>query len=249
MSKLVGRTIPISPYRAVVSDLMHFSRQVPAVTAERRLDLGRLVGARAAAPRKPRWTVLFSKAYGMLGRDYPELRRSYLKFPRHHLYEHPHSIAALNVTRRVGDEDVVLFCLIRSPENRALAEMDEMVRVHQEEPVEALRAYKRMRATGRIPWPLRHLFWWCSLNVFGRRRCHNFGTFSISSIGAQGAGLVTIIPVLTTALHYGQFGADGSLDMRITFDHRVLDGARVARILTDFESVLTREIVREVEAG
>jgi hypothetical protein len=248
MSKLVGRSIPISPYRAVVADLMHFSRQVPAVTAERRLDLGRLVGARAAAPHKPRWTVLFSKAYGMLGRDYPGLRRAYLKFPRHHLYEHPHSIAALNVARRVGNEDVVIFCLIRSPENRPLAQMDQMVRAHQEEPVETLRAYRRMRAAGHIPWPLRHLFWWSSLNMFGRRRCHNFGTFSVSSIGAQGAGLVTLIPVLTTAIHYGQFDANGQLDVRITFDHRVLDGAEVARILTDLESVLTRELVREVEA-
>jgi pyruvate/2-oxoglutarate dehydrogenase complex dihydrolipoamide acyltransferase (E2) component len=247
MSKLRGRSIAISPYRSVVTDLMHFSRQIPAVTAERRLDLHRLVEARAAAPRRPRWTVLFSKAYAMLGRDYPDLRRAYVKFPRHHLYEHPHSIAALNVTRRVGEEDVVIFCLIRSPENRSLAEMDEMVRVHQEEPVEALRAYRRMKAVGCIPWPLRHLFWWSSLNMFGRRRCHNFGTFSISSIGAQGAGLVTIIPVLTSALHYGQFDASGTLDMRLTFDHRVLDGAQAARILTDFEAVLTREIVREVE--
>jgi hypothetical protein len=246
MKKAVGRWLPISPFRRVVTDLMHFSQQVPAVTAERRMDLGRLVAARAAASPRPRWTVLFSKAFAMLGRDYPDLRRAYLKCPVPHLYEHPHSIAALNVSRRVNGEDVVLFCLIRSPENRSLAEMDEMVRAHQEGPLETLRAYRRTLAVGRIPWPVRHLFWWSALNMFGRRRCHNFGTFSVSSTASQGAGLVTLIPILTSALHYGLFDAHGSLDVRVTFDHRVMDGAVVARVLTDLESVLTREIVREL---
>jgi pyruvate/2-oxoglutarate dehydrogenase complex dihydrolipoamide acyltransferase (E2) component len=248
MPKLVGRTIPISPFRRVVTDLMHFSQQVPAVTAERVMDLSRLVAVRAAASPRTRWTVLFTKAYAMLGRDYPDLRRAYLKCPRPRLYEHPHNIAALNVTRRIGNEDHVLFCLIRSPENRSLAEIDEMVRVHQEEPVETLRAYKRTCAVSRIPWPFRHLFWWSALNMFGARRCHNFGTFSVSSIAAQGAGLVTLIPVLTSALHYGQLDPRGAINVRITWDHRVMDGALVARILTDLESVLTREIVREVSA-
>jgi hypothetical protein len=247
MSKPVGRSIAVSPFRRVVTDLMHFSQQVPAVTIERRMDLSRLVAARAAAAPRPRWTVLFTKAYALLGRDYPDLRRAYLKFPRPRLYEHPHNIAALNVTRRVGDEDVVLFCLIRSPETRTLAAMDELVRVHQEEPVETLRAYKRSRAVGRIPWPVRHLFWWSALNLFGRRRCHNFGTFSVSSVASQGAGLVTLIPVLTSALHYGMFDDRGCLDVRVTWDHRVMDGATVARALTDLEGVLNHEIVREVE--
>jgi hypothetical protein len=249
MTKPVGRSLPITPFRRVVTDLMHFSQQVPAVTAERRMDLNQLVAIRAAASPRPRWTVLFAKAYGILGRDYPELRQAYLKFPRPRLYEHPHSIAALNVTRCVAGEDVVLFCLIRSPENRSLASMDEMVRVYQEEPVETLRAYKRTCAVSRIPWPIRHLFWWSALNMFGRRRCHNFGTFGVSSIASQGAGLVTLIPVLTSSLHYGQFDNRGSLDVRITWDHRVMDGALVARMLTDLESILTREMVWEVTSS
>ena len=53
MERVRGRSIPVSPYRRVVTDLMHFSQQVPAVTAERPMDLSPLVAARAAALDAP----------------------------------------------------------------------------------------------------------------------------------------------------------------------------------------------------
>jgi hypothetical protein len=246
MSKSRGRWLPVSPYRRVVADLMHFSQHVPAVTAERPMNLRGLIAARAAHANRPSWTVIFSKAYAIVGREYPELRRSYLKCPWARLYEHPHNIAAVNVERRLANEDVVLFCLIRGPENRSLQEMDALVRHHRDEPIEKLRCFRRSVGMGRIPWPFRRLVWWTALNAFGRRRCHNFGTFSVSSIASQGAGLLTVVPILSTALHYGLLDENGKLDMRITFDHRVMDGAKIARILVDLESVLTREMVREL---
>jgi hypothetical protein len=192
--------------------------------------------------------VLFSKAFAMLGRDYPCLRQSYLKFPWGHLYEHPHNVVALNVERRLATEDVVLFCMIRSPENRPLQEMEAIVRRHKEAPVKTLRSYNRAVAVSRIPWPLRRIFWWAALNMSGRRRCHNYGTFSISSVASLGAGLQNLIPILTSSLHYGLFDEQGRLEMRLSWDHRVMDGATVARVLTDFEAVLNREMVRELTA-
>lgn len=248
MSKPKGRTLPISPYRRSVAELMHFSQQVPAVTAERRMDLSPLIAARASAAVRSSWTVIFSKAFAMLGRDYPVLRQSFMKFPWARIYEHPHSIAALNIERRLPTEDIVIFCLISRPENRTLAEMDAKVRYHRETPVEQLRCYIRSERMGKLPWPTRRHVWWASVNMFGRRRCHNFGTFSVSSIASHGAGLLTVVPLLTSAIHYSLF--EGSvLPMRMTFDHRVMDGATVARVLTDFEQVLNRELVKELTGG
>ena len=127
MSKPRGRSVAISPYRQLVCDLMHFSGQVPAVCAERRMNLSELVQARAKADVRPSYTTIFAKAYGILSRDYPELRRSYLKLPWPRFYEHPHSIVALNVERRLPEEDVVLFCLVRAPENRTFQEIEAIV--------------------------------------------------------------------------------------------------------------------------
>jgi hypothetical protein len=248
MTKPVGRWLAISPFRQLVTDLMHFSQQVPAPAAERRMDLGPLLAARRASASRPSWAVLFAKAYALVARDYPQLRRCYLKFPWPHLYEHPHNVAAINVERRLATEDVILFCLIRSPENRSLEELDALLRRHKEAPVEELRSYQRAVGVSRIPWPLRRWFWWAALNVFGRRRCHNFGTFSLSSVASQGAGLLHMVAVLTSTLHYGLL-EQGRIDVRVTWDHRVMDGATIARALADLEAVLNREIVRELTAS
>jgi hypothetical protein len=248
MAKSAGRSLPISPFRRIVTDLMQFSRHVPSVAADRRMDLRPLIAARNACPARPGWCVLFSKAFALLGRDYPELRRTYMKFPWPRLYEHPYNVVALNVERQLANENVVLYCLISRPETRTIAALEEIVRRHKEEPVESLRSYQRSIAVSRIPWPLRQAFWWGSLNVFGRRRSHNFGTFSISSIAAQGAGLLHLIPLLTSTLHYGMFDDMGRLDVRLSFDHRVMDGGTVGRILTDLEAMLNREMVSEITA-
>jgi len=151
MSKPKGRSIAISPYRQLVCDLMHFSAQVPAVCAERRMNLSDLVQARSKATVRPSYTTIFAKAYGLLSQQYPELRRSYLKFPWPHFYEHPHSIVALNVERRLPEEDVVLFCLVRGPENRTFEEIEAIVRHHREAPIEKLRSYQRGK-----PHPMAH---------------------------------------------------------------------------------------------
>ena len=246
MSKAVGRSLSITPYRQLVVDLMEMSKQVPSVCADRRMDLAPLAAARAACNPRPSWCALFAKAFGVLGREHPELRRSYIKFPWGRLYEHPHNIVSLNVERATATENVVVYCLIRGPENRSIREIDEIVRQHKEEPLEQLRAYRRSVNMSRVPWPFRRLFWWMALNIFGRRRCHNFGTFGISSIGALGAGLLHLTPILTSTLHFGLFDENQRMDVRFSWDHRVMDGALVARVLRDLESVLNREIANEL---
>jgi len=64
MAKEAGRSLPLSPFRRLVTDLMHFSRQVPAVTAERRMDLAPLQAVRQrCTPRpSPRWPQSFGRA-------------------------------------------------------------------------------------------------------------------------------------------------------------------------------------------
>ena len=41
------------------------------------------------SPDKPSWTSIFAKGYGLVARDFPELRRSFMSFPWPKFYEHP----------------------------------------------------------------------------------------------------------------------------------------------------------------
>ena len=104
MGKSVGRALPVTPYRRLVTELMYASAKVPSVSADRRMDLRPLAAARQICSPRPSWCGLFAKAFGMVSRDHPELRRSYMKFPRPWIYEHPHSVVSLNVDRETAQE-------------------------------------------------------------------------------------------------------------------------------------------------
>ena len=175
----------------------------------------------------------------------PALRTSYLTFPWPRFYEHFVNIATLNVDRQLEDERVVLYAQIAEPENCTLQEIDKIIHDFQNEPVGNLRSYRNAVRMSQVPWPFRRILWWAALNILGSVRCHFFGTFGITTIGSQGAGITHLLPLLTSQLHYGMFDPAGALDMRLSFDHRVLDGVTAALALADLENVLLGEILRE----
>lgn len=245
MAEAAGRSYPVSYFRRLVTDLMHFSMKVPSVTLERKMDLAPLVEAREASVHRPTWSAIFTKALAMVAVRTPALRTSYLSFPWPRFYEHATNVGTLNVDRTVGDERIVIVAHIDRPEERTLQEIDAIIHDHQEQPVEDLPSYRSADRLSRVPWPLRRLIWWAGLNVLGPTRCRHFGTFNVTSLGAQGAGILRLITLLTTTLHFGILDPAGSLDVRLAFDHRVLDGATAAEVLRDLEQVLLDEILRE----
>jgi hypothetical protein len=246
MSKKRGKSMTISPFRNLVIDLLHFSQKVPCVTLDRTMRLAPLIAARRLCERAPMWTSILIKAYGLVAARQPLLRRCYLDFPWPRYYEHPKNIANVNIYRRVDDEDVILQALIRSPENRSLTELDDILRRYMELPVETFDSYRRARRASRLPRFLRRLVMWASIHWLGRRRAHNFGTFGITSVCDRGAGILNTIPLGASLLHYGLFDEQGGLHVRLAIDHRVLDGASGADALVSLEQTLLGEILDEV---
>ncbi len=243
-----GKIVWITPFRGLVIDLMTLSQKVPTVTIDRRMDLGPLAAARQQCSPRPTWSALFTKAYAIVSAREPILRRCYMGVPWPRFYENPKTIGTLNIARNVNGEDIVLHAHIRSPENRTLPEIDKIIRYFMETPVEQIDSYRRVVRVSRLPGPLRRLIMSATLNLFGRRRCHNYGTFGISSVAGQGAGILNLVPILTSTLHYGLLDDKGSLDVRLAFDHRVLDGALAAESLLHLEVTLLGEILDEVRA-
>ena len=246
MNKPRGKSIAISPFRGLVIDLMHFSQKVPTVTIDRRMQLGPLLAARLNCDPRPTWTAMFVKAYAIVAARQPMLRRCYMAFPWPRFFENPKNIVTLNVRRKVDGEGVVLQDQIRCPENRSLLEIDARIRRCKEAPVTQIKAYNRVTKLSYWPRFVRRGIMWATLNVFGRRRCHNMGTFGITTVAEHGAGVLNLVPVLTSTIHYGLFDDKGSLDVRLSFDHRVLDGADAAQALAALEQALLSEILAEV---
>jgi hypothetical protein len=249
MGERYGRRLPLSLPRRLIGDLMHFARQIPSVPVQRRMNLAPLVAAREQAQPWPSWCALFTKAYALVAAKRPELRRAYLSFPWPHLYEHPVSIASIAVERRIGDEDAVLFAQLRGAERHMPEQLDSFLKDCKERPVEFIGTFRRALRISGLPRPLRRFIWWLGLNSSGYKRARNLGTFGVSVYSGLGSeGLHPLSP-LTTTLTYGVIAPDGTVDVRVIYDHRVLDGATVARALEDMEAVLNHVLPEMLGAG
>jgi hypothetical protein len=169
-----------------------------------------------------------------------------MSFPRPRLYEHSVNIASIAIERKFGDEDAVFFAHLRQPETKSLVDIDLRLRQFKELPLETFGAYRRILLLSRFPGPLRRLLWWLSLNLWGRKRAAFLGTSGITVYAGLGVASLHPLSLLTTTLNYGVIEPDGSVDVRITYDHRVLDGATVARALAALECVLRHEILAEL---
>jgi hypothetical protein len=247
MTTRIGRTIPLSGPRRLIGDLLHFARQVPSIPVQRRMNLMALRAARSRMVRPFSWCALFTKAYGLVAAEVPELRRAYMPYPYPRLYEHPWSIASIAVERGHHGENAIFFGHLSIPERQTLRFLDDRLRRFKEEPVESLGLFRRALLIGRLPRPVRRFLWSYALHWSGLRRARRMGTFAVTAYSGLGAESLHPLSPLTTTLHYGVVGTDGMVDVRIIYDHRVLDGATVARALAQLERALTREVLAEVE--
>jgi hypothetical protein len=94
---------------------------------------------------------------------------------------------------------------------------------------------------------VRRFLWWSTLNISGFKRCKRFGTFGLSTYGSLGAEQLHPISPLTTTLTFGPIDpVAGRVIVKLIYDHRVLDGAFVARRLKEIEETLNGAILDEL---
>jgi hypothetical protein len=231
-----------------MGDLLHASRDIPFITFERQVDLSALVTARALLVQPPSWAAVIAKAFALVAARYPELRRTYVRLPWPRLWEADESVAAVAVEREYQGEQGVFFGMLKSPHRKALAELSDTVNDWKTKPLEEVAIFRRLVRYARPPLPLRRLLWWWAMSWSGKLKVRNFGTFGISLTGAAGATATNLIGPATVALNCGVIQANGLVDLRLHFDHRVMDGMSAARALAELEKVLNLEIVMELEA-
>ena len=248
MESVSGHRLGMSVNRRFVCDLLRASRGIPGITFERRMDLSTVVAARKHLSRAPAWTLLFAKSYAAVAARRRELRRTYLRVPWPHLWEAHENLAAIAVEREYRGEPGVFFGFIKSPEKMPLRELSAVLEDWKTKPVDEIPAFRRQIVYSSLPLPLRRFLWWYATAWSGRLKSKNFGTFGISLTGTSGATALNLINPLTVGLNTGVIQDDGTVDVRMHFDHRVLDGMPVARALAEMEEHLRTEIVAELTA-
>jgi len=242
-----GKAIRLSVQRRMVIDLLHFASAIPTVPVQRRMSLGPLAAARAACRERPRWTAIFAKGYALVAHEFPDLRRAYIKIPWPHLYEYPASIASIIIEREYRGEPCLFSILVNDLDTLSLRELGRLLQHAATAPVDEIKKFRLSLQIGRLPRPVRRLLWWLGLNI-GRHRATYFGTFALSVYSALKAESLHPLTPLTTLLNYGIINSDGNVNVRIIYDHRVMDGAIVARALARLEKILNTVVADELRS-
>jgi hypothetical protein len=95
-------------------------------------------------------------------------------------------------------------------------------------------------------WPLRRALWWWGLNSDGYFRARQFGTFGMSIYSSLGSESLHPLSPMTFVINYGVIDDEGNVTVKLIYDHRVVDGANVARALAAIEEALHGPILQEL---
>jgi hypothetical protein len=189
---------------------------------------------------------MFVKGYALLAQETPVLRRAYFRYPLPRIHQYPFSDATIAVERIVDGESFVLPLIVHNAEGYAVAEIGEMLARAKSDDLATLDVFRYADRIVSLPLPLRRIAYWIGYNVVSYRR-HFFGTFGLTTVASEGGELLNLVSPLTTVLTYGPFLQDWTIDVRIMFDHRIVDAAPIARALARLEQVLNGNIADEVE--
>lgn len=239
-----GRAKRLSIPRRAIADMMRFAIDVPAVPIRRTMNLGAVIAARNAQPKKLPWPGIFAKAYAIASRDFPATRQVYLSCPWPHLYEYPRDVANITVIRTYAGEPMVFGYLIDDPASLSLEEIGRRLLHAARAPIEHIDSFRRLVQLARLPVFLRRPIWWLLFNL-GRLRGEHLGTFGVTS--TMDLDVVHTMTIWTSLLSWGAIRSDGTLDVWITGDHRVADGPMVSRGFASLEKALNGPILRELQ--
>ncbi len=241
-----GRTLSLSLPRRLVCDLVHCAHKVPTVPVQRVINVAALDPYRSRLKPRPGWATLFTKALGIVSAEFPELRRAYLSFPWARLYEHSESIASVAVEREYQGENGVFFAHIVAPEKLSLLELEAQLNRFKTEPIENIPDFQLVLNACRLPLFVRRFAWWYLTNFRGYRKATWLGTFGLSVYSSLGAESLHPLSPVTTTMNYGVIQRNGDVQVRLVYDHRVMDGTTVARALARLDQVLNGVILTEM---
>jgi hypothetical protein len=234
----------LSSDRALPCDILYFARKIPMARVEISLDLLKVAEQRSAVQPRISWSALFLKAFGLVAERQPCLRQSYMAWPIPHVYQHQSNVAMVAVHRELAGCPRLCWGRVIEPGKRRLRDIQIQLDRYAQQPVEQV--FRKQLQLSRLPWPLRRLAWWTALNVSGRVRQRQVGTFSMSSLAGQGVNNRDHPSLCTCSLTYGPLDRNGGCLVTLVYDHRLLDGMQAAQALQNIGVGLQSEILNEL---
>jgi hypothetical protein len=232
--------------RRWMNDIIHFGKKAHLMGFAWRVNLAPLVAARAARQPPVGWTAIWMKALALVGARRSELRTVYLPFPWARLYVHPQLVCTVPIERTWREAPALFFEQFTGPDNVALADLDDSLRRLRQVPIESVGSFRRLIRFARPPVFVRRLIWSFGLNWSGALRARHLGIAVVNPF-AVGATVVQSAMPASFMIYFGLVAADGTAQVQVFYDHRIMDGVGAYKILRDLEATLNRDIVAELE--
>jgi pyruvate/2-oxoglutarate dehydrogenase complex dihydrolipoamide acyltransferase (E2) component len=215
------------------------------------VDMTRIRAHRAAARSAGRHystvTYLLYAAARVLAR-HPEANAAIRGHAMPRIARYDKVSGKFTMDKRVNGQRIVMSAVIADLDSRDLDSIQERVEHYRDGDPETMPEYARVRKLYRIPWPLRNALFGLGARSLSMRPAI-FGTFAVTSLGHRpvdgfystggttitlGLGQVADRPVVRD----GQLTVAPLMRLSLTFDHRVIDGAEAADVLTDLKTSL-----------
>ena len=237
----------MSPERRGVDYLMRLAHNVPSACVQRQIKFAEVLKARDATVPRVATVAIFVKAFAMVADEFPELRRAFIRYPWPHFYEYPTSIAATTVERIHNGAATIFPQLIKRPSAMSLRAVSDIFINAQKAPIESIRGFDRFARILNLPWFIAYPVWWLGYNI-GRIRGNHFGSFAVTTIASLGAESPAFWTPVTTTLNYGAIRADGSVNINLMIDHRVMDGRVASEIIIRLEEIMNGPMIDELRS-
>lgn len=240
------QSVPL--HRRWMHDIIHSGKKAHVMGCSWRINVAPLVAARGSRLPPAGWTAIWLKTMALVGRRRPELRTLYMPLPWARLYVHPDMVCTVAIERTWQDAAAVFFEQVAAPDRRSLGELDEMLRRLKQQPVESVGSFRRLIRYARLPILLRRLIWSLALGWSGPLRMRYFGSAALNPFPVGGHVTQSAMPV-SCMLYFGLIESNGDAHIQVFYDHRVMDGVEVYRIVRELEATLNRDIVAELKNG
>lgn len=239
-------TVPIARQRRHTLHFLGFVRSFAPVFLDTEIDMSAVRQHRIEAAENGRrysWVTYLIYVAARVLAEHEAANSAIAGRLRPRIARHDGVDVKLTLDKQLGGHRVVLGAILRDVGAASLDDIQRQIDYYRDGDPAVMSEYDNIRTLHRLPWPVRFPLF-ALITASARRRRALLGTLAVTSLGHSavdgfysvggttitfGLGRVTDRPVARG----GDVIVAPVMKLSLTFDHRVIDGAEAADVLTE----------------
>ena len=232
---------------------LEYARSFSPVFLDTEVDMTRVAAHRAGSSRpdgRYSWVTYVLHSAARVLMKYPQANAAVSGRWRPRLAKYDAVHAKLALDKVLAGNRVVLSAILPNADTATLDELQERIDYFRTGDPTRLPELAGTRTLHRLPWPVGSFAFRAAVRPL-RKRQQLMGSLAVTSLGHSavdgfhsvggttitlGIGRIVERPVVRD----GEVTASSVMRLNLTFDHRVIDGAEAADLLTDIKESLER---------